>query len=416
MKKYLYLITFIFALATSMAKADDYLWGEQFQTGDVISAETFNQIFNTIQKLNRTVIDADLTGAWKCDAMTTRDTEGWADKGGFYILQDAQINFTPSSKSTSVESAYYVSTSTPGPFKRENSSFVGVYQLYKNMMFLRQTGDENARIYSVDIVSPTRVEFTFQETSATSFPSSYSSFITCDSIDAVPAAPTAIIATNAQTSINVTWSDQSYDETGFKIYRRLASETEAIQVGTQVASPYVDNNLTEGQAAYYSVSAYNSNGDSSKSKVALATLDTIPPTVSLHSPRSEEVISRDDRRITISFSEKVDVFCPDGDEYSSDPGAECPTQGGAIRGTVLVNGYARTLYAGQISNGWGGSTTISGTLGVGSAEYLDENQTITIKIDKNWIRDINGNQMLSDYNFSFDVGSEVNDPNCPPNC
>ena len=102
----------------------------------------------------------------------------------------------------------------------------------------------------------------------------------CDSAVAVPAAPTSTTATNAQTTVNVTWTDQSSDETGFKIYRRLSTATEATQLATAVtASPYVDSTLTEGQTAYYSVSAYNANGESAKSKVVSATLDSVKPTV-----------------------------------------------------------------------------------------------------------------------------------------
>jgi hypothetical protein len=43
---------------------------------------------------------------------------------------------------------------------------------------------------------------------------------------------------------------------------------------------------------------------------------------------------------------------------------------------------------------------LSGDL-VGSAELLWESDTITVTIDKDWIRDMNGNQIESDFVFSF---------------
>ena len=83
--KYL-LLSLFFSLTLN---ADDYEWGEEFREGDIISAATFNEIFNTLQKLNRTPIDADLTGSWVCDAVhyersvSGYDTTGWSVKGFF---------------------------------------------------------------------------------------------------------------------------------------------------------------------------------------------------------------------------------------------------------------------------------------------------------------------------------------------
>ena len=132
--------------------------------------------------------------------------------------------------------------------------------------------------YQVNIVSDDRFILT-----PLSDGGNYPDLIMCDSAVAVPAAPSAITATNAQTLVNVAWNDNSADETGFKIYRRLSNETEAKEIATAVTvSPYVDSTLTEGQTAYYSVAAYNDNGESAKSKVVSATLDSIKPVSYTH--------------------------------------------------------------------------------------------------------------------------------------
>ena len=85
--------------------------------------------------------------------------------------------------------------------------------------------------------------------------------VVCDSAEAVPASPTAPTATNNKTGINLAWTDASSDETGFKVYRKLSTETEAKVIATQTAVTYSDTDLTEGQTAYYHVTAYNDNGD-----------------------------------------------------------------------------------------------------------------------------------------------------------
>ena len=64
------------ALLCAKSNADDLKIADDFKSGDVVSAETFNQIFDTIEKINRTVVDTDLVGVWTCNAMTTRNTTG----------------------------------------------------------------------------------------------------------------------------------------------------------------------------------------------------------------------------------------------------------------------------------------------------------------------------------------------------
>ena len=395
MKPHLSLFTLMLLLTTSISHADDYVWGEEFKEGDIISAATFNQIFNTLEKINREVKDEDLVGTWSCDAITTRNTNGWTNKGAFFQLSNAQVTFTSSGSSSSIESPYSISTSAPSPFKRVSGAFTGVYSLFDNMIFTKISGETDARIFLVDIKSETKIDFIFQETSAQSFPAQYSSYISCNSAIAVPAAPSATTATNAQTLVNVTWTDQSSDETGFKIYRRLSNETEAKELATAVtASPYVDSTLTEGQTAYYSVSAYNANGESAKSKVVSATLDSVKPIVASHSPTANQVVARTSRNLSISFSEAVKVICPAGGE-----GLICDTPGSAI---TSVGSSGKTY--GYITSPSTAGLSLSGSI-VGSAEILNASDTITVTVNKEWIQDANGNPMDADYTFTFTTGS-----------
>ena len=215
--------------------------------------------------------------------------------------------------------------------------------------------------------------------------------IVCDSAIPVPVAPTAATATNNQTTVTVTWTDQSSDETGFKIYRRLSTETEATQLATDVtASPYVDSTLTEGQTAYYSVAAYNDNGESAKSGVVAATLDSVAPTVSSHSPTTSQQVAITDRSLSVTFSETVKVICPAGGN-----GPMCDTAGSAIT-AVGTSGKTYAYIASVGSTG----LVLSGVL-VGSAETLNASDTITVTVHKEWLQDMNGNQMVLDYSWSF---------------
>jgi hypothetical protein len=413
------LVGTLFAFACISSHADDLKVADDFKSGDLVSADTFNQIFDTLESINRTVVDTDLIGVWKCSSLvwgTSNPGEtGWTKKGFAYLMKDAQLNFSTSTETSSIESPYSFSSSAPSPFNQWSSgdsnvgsASSGTYILHKGMILFYGISFENIFAYTVDIVSNTRI--VLRNTRG----SNQAGILVCDSAEAVPASPTSPTATNNKTGINLAWTDSSSDETGFKIYRKLSTETEAKVIATQTAVTYSDTDLTEGQTAYYQVTAYNDNGDSAKSKTVSASLDNTAPTVISTIPENNGTGSRQLRNIVVTFSEKVEIVCPAGDQYS---GLNiCPTSGYAITFTAMVEGNSRTVGNNNISVGFGGSTVLSTTT-MGSAERFDANQTgITVTVDKDWIRDVNGVQLAEDVQFNFNVDDSLDNPSCPPSC
>ena len=362
--------------------SEDLIIADDFQEGDLLSAETFNQIFDTIEKINRTIVTEDLIGTWSCDAMTTRQTAGWADKSLYYLLEDAQVNFALGSGGTI--GINVLSTSSPSPFKRQSSSFSGEFSVLNNKLFTKSDGENESRIWSINFISESRFELTFLETSAQSFPANYSSFITCDSAVAVPAAPTSPSAVNAKTSINLTWVDSSVGETGFKVYRKQGSNEFSL-VSTQTTTSYIDSDTSEGATYEYYISSYNQNGESKKSKIVSATLDSINPFVVSTLPADGENYSG--TTVTITFNEVIEIKCPEG---QSGP-ASC----GALPAIELIGtgGSGNTYYMGQV-----GEKGIS----ISGAPFVDgANPNYSVTISKDHIFDLNGNQMEEDFTFSF---------------
>ena len=365
--------------------SEDLKIADDFQEGDLLSAETFNQIFDTIEKINRTIVTEDLIGTWSCDAMTTRQTDGWADKSLYYLLEDAQVNFAVGSEGTT--GINVLTTSSPSPFKRQSSSFSGEFSVLNNKLFTKNNGENESRIWSINFISESRFELTFLETSAQSFPANYSSFITCDTTVAVPAAPTSPSAVNAKTSINLTWVDSSVDETGFKVYRKQGSNEFSL-VSTQTTTSYIDSDTSEGATYEYYISSYNDNGESKKSKVVSATLDSINPFVVSTLPVDGENYSG--TTVTITFNEVIEIKCPEGQSS--------PTSCGALPAIELVGtgGSGNTYYMGQV-----GEKGIS----ISGAPFVDgANPNYSVTVSKDHIFDLNGNQMEEDFTFSFTDG------------
>jgi len=406
----------LLAFACISSHADDLKVADDFKSGDLVSADTFNQIFDTIEKINRTVVDTDLVGVWSCDAMTTRNTSGWTSKSLFYILENSQVNLTASSSATSLESAYTISTSSPSPFKRTlASAFSGTYILHNNKLFTKQADESEARIWDVNIISSTRFELTFLETSAQSFPTNYASFITCDSAEAVPASPTSPTATNNKTGINLAWTDASSDETGFKVYRKLSSESEAKLIATQTAVTYSDTDLAEGQTAYYHVTAYNDNGDSAKSKVMSATLDNTAPTILTVAPINSASISHNwssgsaplpfsgtsasDTAVTVSitFSEKVEVTVEGAVSVTSTRTIN-KNQTESKAYTFLEKGVTGTTLAFSVP-------ALAFQLESNAMED-DEVENLSITVKSGEIKDANGILLAQDYVWSFTVTND----------
>jgi len=403
------LVGTLLAFACVSSYADDLKVADDFKSGDLVSADTFNQIFDTIEKINRTVVDSDLVGVWKCSAVhaSSDNYNGWTDKGIVYELTDAQVNFTASSTETSLESAYSYSTSSPTPFFRSSDpaeAETGTYQFYRGLLVLRNATTTNRGVattpWKLDVVSDTR--FTMEKNNPGG---NTPELVVCDSALAVPASPTAPTATNNKTGINLAWTDASLDETGFKVYRKLSSESEAKLIATQAAVTYSDTDLTEGQTAYYHVTAYNDNGDSAKSKAVSATLDSTAPTVASTSPANGVQVAVTDRNLSITFSEKIKVICPSDATKTSGP--TCPDSGSAVIAQGVFNDlrgspgqYDAKLYGSIAEVGSSYTSTLSGDL-VGSAEQLKTKDTITVTVKKEWIQDIGGNQLESDFVFSF---------------
>jgi len=101
----------------------------------------------------------------------------------------------------------------------------------------------------------------------------------------IPIAPSNAVATAlSATSARLTWTDNSYNEDGFRVERKTgAGGTWAVvfTAGANSGAGWVDSSLTESATYYYRVRAYNSAGDSGYSNEAPVTTPANQPLLRL---------------------------------------------------------------------------------------------------------------------------------------
>jgi hypothetical protein len=114
--------------------------------------------------------------------------------------------------------------------------------------------------------------------------------------EVIPLAPTSLIAASiTSTQIKLNWTDNSTNETGFKIQRKTAvtSYTDIASVNKDITT-YTDNGLNSNTAYTYRIYAYNSSGNSiTYTNEAIATTFGLPQltTTVLSSLTATSVIS-----------------------------------------------------------------------------------------------------------------------------
>ena len=158
---------------------------------------------------------------------------------------------------------------------------------------------------------------------------------TLQAISAAPAAPSGLSATAVSSSqVNLAWTDNSSNETAFKVERGSSSSGPWTQVGTTPAAAYADTGLAAGTTYFYRVRASNTAGDSSYSNTSSATTSAgaTPPAA----PTSLSATALSSSQIRLTWI--------DGSANESGFKVErsTATTGWAQVGTVLANGTTHT--------------------------------------------------------------------------
>jgi uncharacterized protein (AIM24 family) len=163
----------------------------------------------------------------------------------------------------------------------------------------------------------------------------------------VPDAPSNLTANTVSSSqINLTWQDNSTNETAFEIWRYTGSRWITLPVQSANVTSYTDEGLSPSTLYFYAVRAVNSAGVSSWSSLASATTssgessDRTPPSVSITTPPSGSTYTTS-QTVTIYATASDNVGVTKVEFYDN----------GVIKGTDTTNAYTYAWTFATADNG-----------------------------------------------------------------
>jgi hypothetical protein len=251
----------------------------EFKSGDTISADMMNELFENI-KLSKTIIlSSDLVGTWSCKVSirysNTHDP-GWTDDSDNLSSKlISEITFSAVGDGT-----YSYQSSAPNPFYSHDDRAIASgykYLVTSNSFYAKFPRKNNAEdggeiqpdgkiVYSLSKISKNSYFFLKLVTSSGYNPDS----LICDKQNLPPNSPSSLTSDNSSSSITLTWTDnQTEAVTGYKVIRKTVVTDDFTTVSTitdNTTRTYADTDVSTG-SYWYRVRAYNSNGDGTPSKV-----------------------------------------------------------------------------------------------------------------------------------------------------
>ena len=254
----------------------DFETTHEFKSGDTISADMMNELFENI-KLSKTVIlSSDLVGTWSCKVSVSYSNThdpGWTDDSDNLSSKlISELTFSADGDGT-----YSYQSSAPNPFYATDARAIGSgynYIVSSNSFYFKyprygsgqSEGDQKAN-YHLSKISKTSYLFTLGFSDLIPTPDS----LICDKQNLPPNRPSSLTFDNSSSSITLTWTDnQTEAVTGYKVIRKTVVTDDYTTVSTNTDNTtrtYEDDNVSTGGTYWYRVRAYNSNGDGTPSKV-----------------------------------------------------------------------------------------------------------------------------------------------------
>jgi len=235
--------------------ADDH--PPYLQEGDLASADFFNDWFETFAKGLGEITPQDLLGIW--DAVSVSNDVSMSNLSSLWtnvdnlciVLEGSTVTFKDDSDGT-----YSLETSYPNPFScysYNEDSYQSNFNIINNLLVM-----EDGVEYDITYINKTKYILTFTEKMNTCVPAS----IKLTKINPPPDIPSYLALNLNGDDVEVSWTDNSDDEKGFRIYRRDGLDNEFLEIGTAAENETFYTDTPGTGKFYYRVFSYNDNGES----------------------------------------------------------------------------------------------------------------------------------------------------------
>jgi hypothetical protein len=276
----------------------DFETPHEFKSGDIISAEMMNELFEYIKNANKMISASELIGTWSCMRYTMNNECKTPALGTWTVGNDSLYRYNSGTlvMIDDGDNTYSYTTSIPNIFSCEATESVGLgnWVLKNNILFITFSRNGTAgaldetgmKLIFLKKVSSSRLLMQYGAASKTVFAE-------CDKQNLPPNPPSsltyALPADNSSSSITLTWTDTTSNQTeavtGYKVIRKTVVTDNFTTVSTitnNTTRTYADDNVSDNGTYWYRVLAYNTNGDGTPSKVVNASFpDDESPTGTL---------------------------------------------------------------------------------------------------------------------------------------
>ena len=267
----------ILALSLGNAHAADYDTAHTFAAGDVISADMMNEVFNKIKTISAVTTESDFIGSWdvtqttclsggpgNCNSLSM--TGMTSDSNGITRSRTDVITFANDGDGTfSFSQTSHASLIRSGA---GNSAGSGAFAMI-NGMGLFKDATHGMVMFDVQLVSPTRINLHIFMSGSGSY-----NIISLDKRAIPPTNPTLLVNSASGLTNTLSWTDNSSDESGFKVFKKtaVAGAWTLIDAGAGLTVlsnvvTYTDTVSAAGDYWYRVKANHVTNGDSIGSKV-----------------------------------------------------------------------------------------------------------------------------------------------------
>jgi hypothetical protein len=290
-KSILIILTSIFLSYPMNLIGGDFDTPHRFSAGDTISADMMNEIFDYIKNSNKMISASELFGTWTCELYTTTgecftaNSQLAADKKWDNGTDD-QLNIYNTDNITFIEDkdgagdpdgTYSYTTPLPNMFNCADASHgaFGKWIVQNNVLFMTFSSGGNAgnpgieaqtMIVKLKKVTNTKILMEYNPTKPV--------FAECDRQNIPPNNPRNFTASASGMTVSLAWTDNSTNETGFKVLRKdtLTGSFSTVTTTAADATSYSDT-VTAAGTYKYRVSAINNYGDSTGSTVVAVVVE-----------------------------------------------------------------------------------------------------------------------------------------------